>query len=280
MTYEDKATYDSTPPCTKFRRNSKSCHTHMIGSCHSFWARQHTQWATWGINQPRHVPKSSMTQSLVTYTWTMSHTKLWHGSKSCHTLMLHDSTRSIGIRWVIRTYDSYICDMTHTYMWHDSCTYVTWLLRICAMTHTHMWHATYVYTYVRMWHVIPYTFVTWLIHICDMTHARMRHDSYAYVTWRIHICDMSHMCTHTHVCEMTHPMHICDITHTHMWHDSHIYMMWRTNSPHMYSPPKILQQPTHSHHSSNSPHIHPTHPIAHTSIHPKFPIDHIHSPHS
>jgi len=72
MTYEDKAAYDSTPPCTKFRRNSKSCHKHMIGS----WLGHVRTYVTWLI------PYTCVTWLI--HICDMTHTCVW-----CDTLIAH-----------------------------------------------------------------------------------------------------------------------------------------------------------------------------------------------
>jgi len=107
------------------------------------------------------------------------------------------------VTWLLR-----MCDMTHSYVRRDSCTCVTWLIHMCDMTHSYVWHDSFMCA-------------TWLIHMCDMTHAHVWYDSCICATWLIHMRDIPHAYVwHVSFICVTCLIHMCSMTLSHAWHDS------------------------------------------------------------
>jgi len=177
MTYEDKASYNSTPPCM----------THISESYHT------CKYAYPALTRDMtysHVWHDSFLRVIYMSIGGEQKRSLHHLWSSCVSwlISMRDTTHS-HVR-----HDSYACVTWLTLKWdmngsrrytqresihHCGFSCVSWLIPICGATHFHMRHD-------------KYTCVTWLIHMCDMTHTHVWHDSYTRVTWLIHMCDMTH----------------------------------------------------------------------------------------
>jgi len=235
MTCEDKASYDSTPPCMNESCPASKCVTWFI---HVSCIRLIHLCVTWLVHW---CPVAACL-----------HTRLQGGEDPQDTLSFKGIFRKRAL-WLVALLRKMTCNLRrkalntcmrliHSCVWHDSSTRVTWLIHMCDMTHplgcdrphSRVWHdsSTHVcdMTHPHVWHDSS-TCVTWLIHLCvawlihvcgmtpplmcDMPRPHVWRDSSTRVTWLIHLCVTGLI----HACGMTHPL-VCDMTHPQVWHDS------------------------------------------------------------
>ena len=237
MTYKDKGSYESSPPCTiaghewVMSRIRMSHVTHTNASCCTY------EWVVWWLRrriysgQVRNYYPCVCTcrvyarhDSIISATWQSYawHTRsyAWHDSFICATWLIHrrDMTHSCpvhkGVSIAIRFATTIavfarvrvVCmrNMTRWYAWHDPL--------ICATRPTHMRDI--------------------LNHMCDMTqshawHGYAWHDSVICATLPPHMRDiLNHMrdMTHSYACILN---HMRDMTQSsHAWHDSFLYVAW------------------------------------------------------
>jgi len=146
MTYKDKASYDSTPPC-------------MYLCC---WVRGQS-WHTW--------------MSHITYEWVMSHTRM------CHTNVSHTRTRDVTHTHPSRakTQTSHATLLITASLWwamsqtrtqrvihtNESHTNESWHTQEWVMSHTRISHATLAQLLPTRWTNLPSQAllqnVTWLV---------------------------------------------------------------------------------------------------------------------
>jgi len=218
MTYNDVASYGSSPPCSALWQHELSGYCRLI----HVWDMTHS---------------SMWHDSLIGVTWRiricdMPHSYVWHASFICVTWLIHmcDMTPWYVHLWspafVLLLHAIWLFYMALLCVWQDSFVYATWLLHVCDMTHLYVRHDSFICE-------------TWLIHMWDNTHSYVWHDSSICVTWlihmwtpggalwqpafvlRLHVTRLMHMCDITYS-YVTWLIHMCDLTHSYVWHDSFI----------------------------------------------------------
>jgi len=114
MTYKDKGSYESSPPCMRIMTNlyaiqdsyiSVTWLIHLRDMTHPYTWRDSSIYVTWLI----HIRDSSIYVTRLMNIRDMTHSSAWNDSFIRVTGLTHK------------------CDMTHTYTWHDLFTCATWL---------------------------------------------------------------------------------------------------------------------------------------------------------
>jgi len=237
MTYEDKAPYDSMPPCTVMVMNM------IIGIMMMHVNNAYLPWSWCSCGR---------------LLW-LSRCGSWH---ECNTTVMMNGT------------DEYTCTYIHIYIhiymyvyiyiyiyssWHwyntskdrylpdsrCSCRHLPWLSQCGSWQKT---TSTRLDVYLPLLHgSAPGMCVTWLNHMCVMMYSYVWKDPFMCVAglWRaLSVCvtGMIHMCSlmHSYDCllllhglapgmSVTWLINVCDMTHSCVWHDSFICVtgLWR-----------------------------------------------------
>ena len=239
MTYEDKASYDSMPPCIHTCLPLPLCHTHKCNEVkaygdthipigmHVTWLIHMCDWVR-DICVPIHTCGLPFSQA----TWFICVTWLMHMCDMVHSYVGHDSF--VCVPWLV-----YMCDMTHLYVWHDSFICVTWLIRMRDMTYSHVWHDSFTWvpyptvgnaaTHTSYTTMVTHEWVTSHIGLSHVTRMNESCHTYEWVMshiWMSHVTHMNESC-HTYEWVMSH-VWISHVTrmnescHTYKWVMSHI----------------------------------------------------------
>jgi len=218
-TYEDKAFYDSTPPCTRLITHGSLFHVSYPkkgNETRKIHGRVRLR-VTWLIHMC-----ASWLSICVHHDSFMSHypswgicVYVWHDSFICVTWLIHACDMTPSYVW----HDSFICGkwlfhmwgMNSSYVWHDGFICVTWLIHMCNMTCSYVGHVSFIRA-------------TWLIHMCDMTHSNVWRDSFIWVPWLVghnslktHDLSMTRRGADACVSESCHTHERC-MSHIRMWH--------------------------------------------------------------
>jgi len=205
--YEDKASYDSMPPCTyevAIAHMNDTVPDKMPSRGHIWTSHVTYMNEKWVM---LHIWLSHVT----CYTFECTMSQIWMGHVT-HVNKTHlrwnfwvpdrmpsfgSNNISIGtwpyfcVPWLI-----YVCDTTHVCVWHDSSIRVTRLIHMRDMTHSHVWQGSFIFV---------------------MSHLHVCHDSFMYghsecsqlscVTWLIHMA-------HPHAGHLTHMWDTCSTPQT------------------------------------------------------------------
>jgi len=161
MTCEDKASYESSPPCMRGMTYLCAWHdscmfvTWLIYVCDVIRV-------TWRIHM------CDMTRSLRMwdYIFDMTHSHFWHDSFICVVWLIY----AVDMTHVCLWHDSFM--FVELYVWHNAFTFVSWLVHMGGMNHSYVWHDSLIC-------------VAWLINTCDMTYLYVWRDVFIRVTWLI-----------------------------------------------------------------------------------------------
>ena len=163
MTDIDKASYDSTPPCTWLRhathtKESRYTHervmSHTKESCHTRKSHVTHERVMSHTKESCHTSEwcTRLQQFMVqchTHEWVMSHT--WMSHVTCMNTSWHTCARVVlqcVLCFTCVCHDSHMCNITHTcnitHMWSYMCQWVPYVARVkesqmCVVLHV-MWH--------------------------------------------------------------------------------------------------------------------------------------------